>query len=137
MNSKFFLLILISFFFLCKGDLYNLMDLETKRCYLENVPTDTLIVATYHTDKKPENNEDQSNFLINIEVSQEDGARVIATKDSPLNGKYALTVPEGGEYKICFSIKSKGSRSWFSAKPEWVKKKLFFHHTKKIYIWNK
>ena len=104
---------------ICRADLYTLMDFEVAKCYLENIPQDTLVVSTFHANPNGNTNEEQSKFSMNIIVSQNEGEKIIATKDYPLNGKHAFTTPEGGEYKICFKIIGKEGRGWFANKPQW------------------
>mmetsp|Transcript_22974 Transcript_22974/g.25510 ORF Transcript_22974/g.25510 Transcript_22974/m.25510 type:complete len:217 (-) Transcript_22974:55-705(-) len=87
-----------------------------QRCFIEEVPEDTLVMATYHSadykkttpagDHRAQNN---PRTVIKISVLDPDG-ELLVSHDAEKTGRVAFTSPAGGEHKICVLT---NTSSWF------------------------
>uniref|UniRef100_A0A7S1G8D0 GOLD domain-containing protein n=1 Tax=Bicosoecida sp. CB-2014 TaxID=1486930 RepID=A0A7S1G8D0_9STRA len=69
----------------------------TSRCFIEEVPSDTLVVAEY---KSPDTTESRS---VEASVKSPSGAEVI-TRVLDAEGRFAFTSDEAGEHIVCFQL---------------------------------
>eukprot|EP01111_Echinosteliopsis_oligospora_P018377 TRINITY_DN839_c0_g1_i1.p1 TRINITY_DN839_c0_g1~~TRINITY_DN839_c0_g1_i1.p1 ORF type:complete len:219 (+),score=47.65 TRINITY_DN839_c0_g1_i1:50-706(+) len=82
------------------------------KCFLEEVPKDTLIMGKYHLeDMNPPQayNAQPTPLGLTIKVTDPEGSLVL-DRSTGAEGKFALTSQIGGEHKLCFAT---NSSRWF------------------------
>jgi len=90
--------------------LYFLLEDGQTRCFLEEVPKDTLVVGKYKTEEVGSRTISKVGIKL---TATEPGGALALQRDLGPEGRFAFTSQLGGEYKICFQ--TNGS-SWFGAK---------------------
>jgi len=107
------LLLLLLLLFLCisvNANLYLLLEEGQKaRCFLEEVPKDTLVLGKYKSELHGAPGEVPG---IKVIVYDPDGQVALQREMNP-SGRFAFTSQIGGEYKMCFQP---NSARWFSSK---------------------
>ncbi|GAA5837876.1 hypothetical protein JCM3766R1_001504 [Sporobolomyces carnicolor] len=95
--------------------LYFYLNAGENRCFLEELPKDTIVVGHY---KAEEWQETSKNWIVNdqlgiqIVVSEVDtGDKVVNTRGLP-EGKFTFTSHEAGDHTIC--LRSNYTGGWFS-----------------------
>ncbi|ORY92471.1 emp24/gp25L/p24 family/GOLD-domain-containing protein [Leucosporidium creatinivorum] len=95
--------------------LYFYLDAGENRCFLEELPKDTIVVGHY---KAEEWQESTKNYIVNdqlgiqIVVQEVDsGDKVVNTRGLP-QGKFTFTSHEAGDHTIC--LRSNYTGGWFS-----------------------
>jgi p24 family protein alpha len=86
-----------------------------QKCFIEEVPAETLIVGTYkNPDFVPFGRPDFTGVGIKLNV-QDPANNIVMTKQLDVEGKFAFTSAAGGEYQLCFST---NSSRWFGGQPK-------------------
>jgi len=92
---------------------------QSSRCFLEEVPKDTLVLGKYRTEDfvsygvpPPRGGNQQQGTAIKVTVTDPDGVSVLQREMNP-SGRFAFTSNIGGEYKICFQP---NAARWFTNK---------------------
>lgn len=81
-----------------------------QKCFIEEVPAETLIVGTYkNPDFVPYGRPDFNGVGLKLNV-QDPANNMVLTKALDVEGKFAFTSAAGGEYQLCFST---NSSRWF------------------------
>lgn len=76
------------------------------RCFIEELPGQTLVVATYkNPDFKPYGTPGFSGTGVLIRVMDPAGMQLLA-RDADTEGRVSFTATLGGEYQVCFSTNS-------------------------------
>lgn len=95
--------------------LYFYLEAGKERCFLEELPRDTIVVGHY---KAEEWSDEQKAYIINdqlgiqiVVAESESGDKVVNTRGLP-EGKFTFTSHEAGEHSIC--LKSNYTGGWFS-----------------------
>lgn len=90
----------------------------TKRCFLEEMPGQTLFLATYkNPDYKPFGAAGYTDgTAVIIRVLDPSGATVLS-RTADVTGKIAFHSTEGGEYQLCFNTNS----SYYSGAQKFVR----------------
>ncbi|KAH6916237.1 membrane protein [Coprinopsis sp. MPI-PUGE-AT-0042] len=110
-------LTLISFFlclFTLANALHFYLDANQKRCFIEELPSDTVVEGHY---KALEWSQEKKEYLDNpelsviVEVTEEPSGHVVVKTNGPLDGKFTFTSHESGDHAICLST---NYASWFS-----------------------
>lgn len=82
------------------------------RCFLEEVPAETLIVGSYRSpDVVRFGSPGFTGVGLRVSVAEPSGAPVLS-KELDAEGKFALTTAVGGEFSICFAA---NSTRWFGS----------------------
>ncbi|KAH9046518.1 emp24/gp25L/p24 family/GOLD-domain-containing protein [Lactarius hengduanensis] len=108
------LLLCLFLFISVVNSLHFYLDDNEKRCFIEELPTDTVVEGHY---KALEWNDERQVYLNNehlgilVEVTElESGHSVVSTR-GPSDGRFTFTSHEAGDHTICLS--SNYSSSWF------------------------
>jgi len=93
------------------AEIYYILDEGQVRCFLEEVPKDTLVLGRYRAEE--ENNYGAPKVGIKVTVSDPEGGITLQREMNP-SGRFAFTASNlGGEYKICFQT---NTSRWFGSK---------------------
>ncbi|TFK17322.1 hypothetical protein FA15DRAFT_676151 [Coprinopsis marcescibilis] len=104
---------LLSFFTFANA-LHFYLDANQKRCFIEELPTDTVVEGHY---RALEWSEAQQKYAENpelgiiVEVTEEPSGHSVVKTVGPLDGKFTFTSHEAGDHAICLST---NYASWFS-----------------------
>ncbi|KAH9989858.1 emp24/gp25L/p24 family/GOLD-domain-containing protein [Russula vinacea] len=108
------LLFCLFFFISAVNALHFYLDANEKRCFIEELPTDTVVEGHY---RALEWNEQGQVYSINeelgilVQVSEvENGHSVVSTRGPP-DGRFTFTSHDAGDHSICLSTNY--SSSWF------------------------
>ncbi|KAK7466501.1 emp24p/erv25p-related protein [Stygiomarasmius scandens] len=111
-------LLLSSVFFysvLVANALHFYLDANEKRCFIEELPTDTVVEGHYRALEWSEARQEyvvDENLGIHVEVEEVySGHNVVKTK-GPSEGRFTFTSHESGDHSICLST---NYTSWFSS----------------------
>ncbi len=97
-----------------RGLFFNVVQ-GSSRCFIEEMPGQTLLVATYkNTDFKPFGTPGFSDTGVLIRVL-DPSAKEILSRVADLEGKVAFHSSVGGEYQLCFST---NSSRWSGSAPQ-------------------
>ncbi|KAF8909424.1 emp24/gp25L/p24 family/GOLD-domain-containing protein [Gymnopilus junonius] len=104
------------FFFLVSSvnALHFYLDANQKRCFIEELPTDTVVEGHY---RGLEWSEQQQKYTENpelgivVQVQEEPSGHIVVKTTGPLEGKFTFTSHEAGDHSICLST---NYTSWFS-----------------------
>ncbi|KAF7294453.1 Membrane protein [Mycena kentingensis (nom. inval.)] len=95
--------------------LHFYLDANEKRCFIEELPTDTVVEGHYRALEWSEANQvyaEDPNLGIIVEVDElESGHSVVKTK-GPSDGRFTFTSHDSGDHTICLST---NYTSWFSS----------------------
>ncbi|KAF9556666.1 hypothetical protein CPC08DRAFT_669673 [Agrocybe pediades] len=94
--------------------LHFYLDANQKRCFVEELPTDTVVEGHYRAQEWSEQLQkyaDNPELGIVIEVQEEPSGHVVVKTTGPLDGKFTFTSHEAGDHSICLST---NYTSWFS-----------------------
>jgi len=123
-KMKFQLISIVVFVLLgfCHG-IYFVLEEGQNRCFLEEVPKDTLVLGKYRTEEwtavgVPSPTATKQKSAIKVTVTDPEG-NLFLQRDMNSEGRFAFTSQIGGEHKICFQT---NTSRWFGAK-----QKLKFH----------
>ncbi|KAJ3710937.1 membrane protein [Lentinula raphanica] len=111
--SSSFLLLLCSA--LAANALHFYLDANEKRCFIEELPTDTVVEGHY---KALEWSEQQQKYVldenlgIHVEVEEVETSHTVVKSKGPSEGKFTFTSHDAGDHSICLST---NYTSWFSS----------------------
>ncbi|KJA15562.1 hypothetical protein HYPSUDRAFT_48265 [Hypholoma sublateritium FD-334 SS-4] len=94
--------------------LHFYLDANQQRCFIEELPTDTVVEGHY---RALEWNEQEQTYGENpelgivVEVQEEPSGHVVVRSVGPLDGRFTFTSHEAGDHSICLST---NYTSWFS-----------------------
>ncbi|CAG8486161.1 8122_t:CDS:2 [Diversispora eburnea] len=94
--------------------LYFYLEGAERKCFIEELPRETLVVGTY---KAEEWSETQQQYIenpalgIQITVEELPMGHVIINQKGPSRGRFTFTAAESGDHSICLSTNSSG---WFA-----------------------
>ncbi|KAI9706312.1 MAG: emp24p/erv25p- protein [Bogoriella megaspora] len=96
--------------------LYFFLDGNTQRCFYEELPKDTLVVAHYSTAQWDEGTRtytvnDQVGIHITVDEIFDNDHRVINLKGSH-QGRFTFTAADAGDHKICFTPSNAAGASY-------------------------
>ncbi|KAI9064130.1 hypothetical protein FKP32DRAFT_1591542 [Trametes sanguinea] len=96
--------------------LHFYLDTNEKRCFVEELPTDTLVEGHYRALEWSETEQkyvENPNLGILVEVDElETGHNVVKTR-GPSDGRFTFTSHDSGDHSICLS--SNYGTSWFTS----------------------
>jgi p24 family protein alpha len=102
------------------SDVYFILDEGQTRCFLEEVPKDTLVVGKYYTEEA-ERTAAAAKPGIKVTVLDAAAGTTVLQREMAPAGRFAFTAQTAGEHKIC--VQTNTSR-WFGTKMRVVS--LFF-----------
>ncbi|KAI0763793.1 emp24/gp25L/p24 family/GOLD-domain-containing protein [Trametes elegans] len=109
-------LCLLLFFAAVANALHFYLDTNEKRCFIEELPTDTVVEGHYRALEWSETEQkyvENPNLGILVEVDElETGHNVVKTR-GPADGRFTFTSHDSGDHSICLS--SNYGTSWFSS----------------------
>jgi len=119
-------LLSLSFFADPVHSMYFFLEEGSSRCFIEEVPKDTLVVGKYRTEDATPGGAPQvavgqpphDRMGVKVSVTDHEGT-LILQRDMKPEGRFAFTSQTGGEHSVCFQT---NSTRWFAAK-----RKLKFH----------
>ncbi|KAL5492558.1 ERP1 [Sanghuangporus weigelae] len=92
--------------------LHFYLDASERRCFIEELPTDTVVEGHYKAlewDEQQQKYLENSNLGMLVEVDEmESGHSVVRTR-GPWDGKFTFTAHEAGDHSICLSATSSSS----------------------------
>ncbi|KAF9054336.1 emp24/gp25L/p24 family/GOLD-domain-containing protein [Panaeolus papilionaceus] len=95
--------------------LHFYLDANQKRCFIEELPTDTVVEGHYRALEWSETQQkytaDNTELGIIVEVQEEPSGHTVVKSTGPLDGKFTFTSHESGDHSICLST---NYTSWFS-----------------------
>jgi len=95
--------------------LHFYLDASEKRCFIEELPTDTVVEGHY---KALEWSDQAQGYIANqdlgiqVEVEEIDTEHIVTQTRGPYEGRFTFTSHEAGDHYICLSTNYTGS--WFS-----------------------
>jgi len=106
--------------------IYFVLEEGEMRCFLEEVPKDTLVLGKYRAEDATQPTPVQfmnqqpnpSQVGVTLTVTDADGV-VVLTRDMQPQGRFAFTSQSAGEHKICFNT---NTTKWFG-----TRQKVKFH----------
>jgi len=102
---------------LCAESIYFTLEEGQTRCFLEEVPKDTLIMGKYRGEdptSAPQGGKPSKLTLLGLQVKVTDPEGAVALERAlQAEGRFAFTSQVSGEYKICFST---NTSRWFGTK---------------------
>ncbi|KAI0842673.1 emp24/gp25L/p24 family/GOLD-domain-containing protein [Hypoxylon sp. FL0890] len=99
--------------------LYFYLDGTKPKCFLEELPKDTLVVGHYTAEEWDDNmkswqKHDGISIYISVEEAFDNDHRVVSQRGSS-SGRFTFTAAESGEHRICFTPSSSSGRpNWLS-----------------------
>ncbi|KAJ8094367.1 emp24p/erv25p-related protein [Marasmius tenuissimus] len=95
--------------------LHFYLDANEKRCFIEELPTNTVVEGHYRALEWSEAEQryfDDPNLGIHVEVEEVDTAHTVVKSKGPSDGRFTFTSHEAGDHSICLST---NYTSWFSS----------------------
>ncbi|KAF9028873.1 hypothetical protein BDZ89DRAFT_986416 [Hymenopellis radicata] len=108
-------LCVLSLSFALANALHFYLDANEKRCFIEELPTDTVVEGHY---RALEWSEAQQNYIkdeelgIHVEVEEVDTGEIVVKTKGPSDGRFTFTSHDSGDHSICLST---NYTSWFSS----------------------
>ncbi|KAJ3564102.1 hypothetical protein NP233_g8517 [Leucocoprinus birnbaumii] len=94
--------------------LHFYLDANQKRCFIEELPTDTVVEGKYRALEWSEQQQlytENSELGIVVEVQEEPSGHMVVKSTGPSDGRFTFTSHEAGDHSICLST---NYTSWFS-----------------------
>jgi hypothetical protein len=102
-------LLLLSIVVNINAQIYFILEEGQVRCFLEEVPKDTLVIGRYRTE---EEGTGMARSGIKVTVTDPEG-NIAMQRDMNPSGRFAFTSAQEGEFKLCFQT---NSSRWFGAR---------------------
>ncbi|KAG6863922.1 hypothetical protein C0991_001973 [Blastosporella zonata] len=105
---------LLLFFAATAQALHFYLDANQKRCFIEELPTDTVVEGSY---RAVEWSETSQSYITNhdlgifVEVTESETEDVLVKTNGPPEGRFTFTSHDAGDHSICLST---NYTSWFS-----------------------
>jgi hypothetical protein len=99
--------------------LYFFIDGTTSRCFLEELPKDTMVVGHYEAHEWEESRQqwekhDGVNIYISVDETFDNDHRIVSQRGSS-SGRFTFSSHSAGDHKICFTASSSsGKTGWLS-----------------------
>jgi hypothetical protein len=94
--------------------LHFYLDANERRCFIEEIPTDTVVEGTYRAlewTEKTMSYVENLELGILVDVEEMDSGHTVVRTRGPSDGKFTFTSHEAGDHSICLST---NYTSWFS-----------------------
>ncbi|EIN06044.1 hypothetical protein PUNSTDRAFT_90790 [Punctularia strigosozonata HHB-11173 SS5] len=98
--------------------LHFYLDANEKRCFIEELPTDTVVEGHY---KALEWSDDEKKYFVNdklnilVQVAEMDSGHEVVRTNGPSEGRFTFTSHESGDHSICLSTNDPNGSGWFSS----------------------
>ncbi|KAH8110832.1 emp24/gp25L/p24 family/GOLD-domain-containing protein [Phellopilus nigrolimitatus] len=105
-------LLLLLLFSALANALHFYLDASERRCFIEELPTDTVVEGHYRALEWGEQEQkyvENSNLGIEVEVDEMDSGHSVVRTRGPFDGKFTFTAHEAGDHSICLSASSSSS----------------------------
>ncbi|KAJ3745598.1 membrane protein [Lentinula detonsa] len=109
------LLLLLLCSALAANALHFYLDANEKRCFIEELPTDTVVEGHYKALEWSEQQQSYTldeNLGIHVEVEEVETGHTVVKSKGPSDGKFTFTSHDAGDHSICLST---NYTSWFSS----------------------
>jgi len=96
------------------NSLHFYLDANEKRCFIEEIPTDTVVEGTYRALEWSESTQsyaENPEMGILVDVEEMESSHSVVRTRGPSDGKFTFTSHEAGDHSICLST---NYTSWFS-----------------------
>ncbi|KAE9401070.1 hypothetical protein BT96DRAFT_1018384 [Gymnopus androsaceus JB14] len=106
---------LLLYFALAANALHFYLDANEKRCFIEELPTDTVVEGHYRALEWSEKEQAyglDENLGIHVEVEEVETGHTVVKSKGPSDGRFTFTSHEAGDHSICLST---NYTSWFSS----------------------
>jgi len=93
------------------------MDLKDKRCFIEELPTDTIVEGQYRAlewHEGEQNYKENPRMGVLVEVTEMNHETSLVDTRGPTTGRFTFTSHDSGDHTICLSP-SYADSTWFSA----------------------
>ncbi|KAJ4494158.1 emp24/gp25L/p24 family/GOLD-domain-containing protein [Lentinula lateritia] len=100
---------------LAANALHFYLDANEKRCFIEELPTDTVVEGHYKAlewSEKQQSYISDENLGIHVEVEEVETGHTVVKSKGPSEGKFTFTSHDAGDHSICLST---NYTSWFSS----------------------
>jgi hypothetical protein len=100
--------------------LYFFIDGTTSRCFLEELPKDTMVVGHYEAQEYDENRQswekhDGLNIYISVDEIFDNDHRIVSQRGLA-SGRFTFSADSAGDHRICFTASSSSGRTgWLSS----------------------
>jgi len=94
--------------------LHFYLDANEKRCFIEEIPTDTVVEGKYRALEWSEARQEyveQPELGIHVEVEEVESSHTVVKTKGPSEGRFTFTSHDAGDHSICLST---NYTSWFS-----------------------
>ncbi|PIL25016.1 hypothetical protein GSI_12904 [Ganoderma sinense ZZ0214-1] len=108
-------LCLLLVFVAAANALHFYLDTDEKRCFIEELPSETVVEGHYTALEWSENDQkytENPNLGILVEVDELDTGHNVVKTRGPSDGRFTFTSHDSGDHSICLS--SNYGTSWFS-----------------------
>lgn len=109
-----FLLSILFYSILPVQGLHFYLDANEKRCFIEEVPSNTIVEGHYRAvewSEKEQKYVADPDLGIHIEVHEEETGELVTQTKGPSEGKFTFTSHDSGDHSVCLST---NYTSWFS-----------------------
>ncbi|KIY72234.1 hypothetical protein CYLTODRAFT_367769 [Cylindrobasidium torrendii FP15055 ss-10] len=114
MRHPLFPLCVVSLCVAAVSALHFYLDANEKRCFIEELPTDTVVEGHY---RALEWSEEQQKYVLDdalgilVDVEEVDNGEVVVKSTGPSDGRFTFTSHDSGDHSICLST---NYSSWFA-----------------------
>jgi len=98
--------------------LHFYLDTNEKRCFIEELPTDTIVEGHYRAlewSEKGQEYVENPELGILVEVDELETSHNVVRTRGPSEGRFTFTSHEAGDHAICLSASYPSSGSWFGS----------------------
>jgi len=109
-----FTLITLLFLASAVNALHFYLDANEKRCFIEEIPSDTVVEGHYRALEWSEARQEyveEPNLGIHVEVEEVESGHTVVKSKGPSDGRFTFTSHETGDHSLCLST---NYTSWFS-----------------------
>ncbi|KAJ8522735.1 hypothetical protein ONZ45_g702 [Pleurotus djamor] len=116
MSSKHFrsLPLLLLFFAVAANALHFYLDANERRCFIEEVPSDTVVEGHYRAlewDEQQQGYVENPDLGIIVQVDETESSHTVVKTRGPYDGRFTFTSHIAGDHSLCLST---NYTSWFS-----------------------
>ncbi|OSX63960.1 hypothetical protein POSPLADRAFT_1039242 [Postia placenta MAD-698-R-SB12] len=117
-SSRLLSLCLLLCFALTANALHFYLDTNEKRCFIEELPTDTIVEGHYRALEWSEQTQtyvENPELGVLVEVDELETSHNVVRTRGPPDGRFTFTSHEAGDHAICLSASYPSSGSWFGS----------------------
>lgn len=105
-----------AFLFSLANALHFYLEANEKRCFIEELPSDTIVEGAYRAlewDEKTQSYENKTGLGIQVDVVEIYSGEEVVKSRGPNEGRFTFTSHEAGDHSICLSTNY--TAGWFSS----------------------